>query len=92
MVRCQAQDAPGRDSFPGTMSPLWTWHEAGLEILPVVLRSRVRADNESPILGHALSGTLLPFSLFAKRAHAIHAVLSVVPAEGPAHVEGPRFD
>ena len=64
--------------------------EAGLELLPLVLWSRLRADGEAAVLGRPLPGALLESRLSAASAHAVYALLPVVPPESAPEMEGAR--
>ena len=68
-----------RYAIPATLPPVSPGHEAGLEILPVVLRKGLRCSSDSRIFRQEIHGALFESELFAKTIDAFHAVLPLVP-------------
>lgn len=82
VVRHRPDKARGRNLFPGVLLTLPTRDEAGLALLPLVLRSRIRAALESRIPRCPLLSSLWEPGVLAAGADATYALLPMVPDEG----------
>lgn len=67
-------------------------HEARLALLRLVLRNGLRADEQTSIHRRPLHRALSERQVYAQDADALHAILSVVSAQGPAEVEDSRIE
>ena len=86
-MRLEASHRRGRESLPQSLPALQAGNEDGLAILPVVLWTCGEPRCQAALLGHALFGALCKSSLHREGAHAVHALLPLVPAQGPARLE-----
>ena len=84
LVRGSPRDPRRHDTFPSAMPALPSGTEAGLDLLSLVLRGRIRRADGSPVHRHSLHCPVLQYGLFAAAADAIHAVLPLVPTKGPS--------
>ena len=91
VVRPSDEIIPGRNRLPGPVPHVQAGHETGLAILPARIRHGAGSAFRPHLHGQAIHRDLLQ-PVVPRAVDAVHEILSLVPHEGTAQVEGGGLD